>query len=153
MEDINWLSVVLRFAHILGAILAVGGAVSAAFVVFPAAQTVPDEARGHFNEAVRKRLAGIVMLAITLLLVTGFYNYLAVELPRHKGQAIYNATMGIKILLAFVVFFVASALTGKSAAFEGIRKKRATWLKLNILLALAVVAIGAFLRAVPDVIK
>jgi uncharacterized membrane protein len=100
---------------------------------------------------IRKGFARLVMIAIALLLVSGFYNYLTVELPQHKGQAIYNVTMGIKILLAFAVFFFASALTGKSTAFEGLRKKRKRWLTLNILLALAVIALGAFLRAVPDI--
>lgn len=153
MADINWLGVIIRFAHIFGAIIAVGGAIFAAFVVFPAAHVVPEESRAHFNEMIRKGFARLVMIAITLLLVTGFYNYLVVELPLHKGQAIYNATMGVKILLAFAVFFFASALTGKSAAFEGLRKKRKRWLTLNILFALAVVALGAFLRAVPDIAK
>lgn len=153
MEDINWLNIVIRFAHIFGAIIAVGGAIFAGFVVFPAAQVVPDESKAHFNEMVRKRFAKLVMVAITLLLVTGFYNYLVNELPLHKGQKVYNAVMGVKILLAFAVFFFASTLTGKSAAFEGMRKKRKKWLTLNILLALIVVALGAFLRAVPDIVK
>jgi len=153
LADINWLGVIIRFSHIFGAIIAVGGAIFAAFVVFPAAHVVPEESRAHFNEMIRKGFARLVMIAITLLLVTGFYNYLVVELPLHKGQAIYNATMGVKILLAFAVFFFASALTGKSAAFEGLRKKRKRWLTLNILLALAVVVLGAFLRAVPDIAK
>ena len=82
------------------------------------------------------------MIGITLLLVTGFYNYLAgdTKLPR------YHMFMGIKILLAFGVFFIASALTGRSPALEAIRRNRARWMTVLILLASAVVAVAGYLK-------
>lgn len=153
MADINWLNVVVRVLHILGAVIAVGGAIFAVFAVLPAVQVIPDESKKHFHEEVRRRFALLVMISITLLLLSGFYNYLVNEVPAHKGQSAYNALMGIKILLAFGVFFLASTLTGKSPAFEKMRKKRKRWMTLNILLALIIISIGAVLRAMPDVVK
>lgn len=153
MADINWLNVIVRVMHVVGAIIAVGGAIFAIFAVLPAAHVIPEESKKHFHEAIRRRFAMLVMISITLLLVSGFYNYLVNELPAHKGQSAYNAMMGVKILLAFGVFFLASAMTGKSPAFEGMRKKRKRWMTVNVLVAFVIIAIGAVLRAMPDVVK
>jgi hypothetical protein len=81
------------------------------------------------------------MAGISLLLVTGFYNYLAV-----KHEPRYHMLMGIKILLAFGVFFLASALTGRSAGLAGIRRDAPKWLGILIGLAALIVAIGGYLK-------
>lgn len=150
MADINWLNVLFRFMHVTGAIIAVGGAIFASFALLPAVHVIPEESRKHFNEEIRRGFAKLVMISIALLLISGFYNYMVNELPAHRGQAAYNGLMGVKILLAFGVFFLASAMTGKSPAFEAMRKKRRRWMTVNILLAIAIIAIGAVLRAMPD---
>ena len=54
--------------------------------------------------------------------------------------------MGMKILLAMAVFFLASALSGRSKALEGIRRNAALWLVINILLAAVIVAIAGYLK-------
>lgn len=148
--EINWIGVIARFAHLLGAIITVGGAIFIAFVVLPIAWCVPDEARGRFNDELRNRFNKLVMLSIALLLLSGFYNYVVHEMPAHKGQGAYHALMGVKILMAFAVFFLASALMGRAKAFESIRAKRKRWIVVNILLSLAIVVLGAILRAMPD---
>ncbi|MBI5765389.1 MAG: hypothetical protein HZA51_17915 [Planctomycetes bacterium] len=147
MPDISYFSVILRFLHILAAITAVGGTIFAAFVVLPATETIPDAARPHFHEGVRRRASKLVMMAIAFLLLSGFYNYVVNEIPAHKGQQAYHMLMGVKILLAFVVFFLASALTGRSSAFAKLREKRKRWMRLQILASLGVVLVGSFLRA------
>lgn len=151
MEDINWLNVVSRFLHITAAMIAVGGAIFALFAVLPAVQVIPEDAKGHFHKTLLRRFGMLLMFSIGLLLLTGFYNYLINERVAHKGQAIYHALMGVKILLALGVFFIASVLTGSSPAFEGMRRKRKRWLTVNVLMALAVVALGAVLRSIPPV--
>lgn len=133
--------------------VAVGGAIFTLFAVMPAVQVIPDDAKGYFHKALLGRFGKLLMFSIGLLLLTGFYNYLVNERVAHKGQAIYHGLMGAKILLALGVFFIASVLTGSSPAFEGLRKKRKRWLTLNVLMALAVVAIGAVLRAIPPVVE
>jgi hypothetical protein len=42
-------------------------------------------------------------------------------------------------------------LTGRSPAFENVRRKRRFYLSVNVLLGLAIIALGAVLRAIPDV--
>jgi uncharacterized membrane protein len=149
MGDPDVFSIVVRWLHITGAIVAAGGAVFALVVVLPALHGVPEEARAGLHEAIRRRYAMLFHAAITALLLTGFYNYIALKAPEHKGQAAYHGLMGVKILLAFGVILLGSALTGRSAVFEAIRRRRKRYLALNVVLALAIVAIGAVLRAMP----
>lgn len=150
MGDISVLGVVMRWLHISGAIVAVGSSIVTLVALLPSMQGLPDETRSSLHESIRKRLAMLFMIGITALLVSGFYNYLLNEIPQHRGDGPYHGLMGVKILMAFVVFFFGSALVGRSAAFEGIRRKRRRWLTVNIVLALIIVAIAAVLRAMPN---
>jgi hypothetical protein len=54
--------------------------------------------------------------------------------------------MGVKILLALGVFFIAAALVGRSPALEPIRQNRAKWLRVLVALALIIVCISGFLK-------
>ena len=54
-----------------------------------------------------------------------------------------------------VVFFIASALVGRSAKLEGVRQKRGKWLTLLVIIALVIVSISGFLkiRGVPSTLS
>ena len=143
------LELAMRWLHIFGAITAVGASIFALVVIVPAMAKLPDETRKAFHEAARPKFAMIVGMAIMALLVSGFYNYLVVMRPQHVGQPKYDMLMGIKILLALVVFFIASALTGRSPAFQKLRDKRKLWLTINVILAAAIVLIAGYLRTMP----
>ena len=136
-----------RWVHIYTSIVIVGGTVFLRFVLAPAAASALPDAE---HSALRERVVGIwkrfVHAGILLFLLSGFYNYLAVTRPNHKGDALYHALMGGKILLAFVVFFLGSALVGKSSAFQKIRDKRNAWLSVVIILAAIIVGIAGFLK-------
>ena len=86
-----------------------------------------------------------------LQFTTGFYNFIVKEIPDHKGQGLYHGLMGAKIILAMIVFFVGSALVGRSKAFEGLRRKRRRWMRRNVILLLVILALAAVLRAMPEV--
>ena len=89
---------------------------------------------------------------IALLLASGLYNFLVVTMPAHKGDGRYHMLVGIKMLLALVLFFLASALVGRSSALQGLRDKARATLSVMILLAAVIVAISGYLkiRGVPD---
>lgn len=141
MDAAELIAVLSRWVHVGTAIVLLGGSIFQRFVLMPAARELPDAE----HEALRGRIMGrwkvIVMAGITLLLITGFYNYLSV-----KHEPRYHMFMGIKILLAFGVFFLASALTGRSAGLAGIRRNAGLWLGVLIVLAAATVAIGGYLK-------
>jgi len=117
----------------------------------PAAQQLDEATRDGFLAKVRSAFTKVVILSIVGLLASGFYNYLAVTRHQHDGQPLYHALMGTKILLAFGVFFLSSALAGRSKAFEKLRANAGLWLKVNVFLVAVIVLLGAILRAMPQV--
>jgi uncharacterized membrane protein len=149
MDDLTPLNVFFRWMHIGTAIVVLGGSVFMRFVLMPAAAALPDEEHTALRQRVMGRWKKFVMIGIALFLISGFYNYLVVARPKHEGDKLYHPLIGTKILLAFAVFFLASALTGRSAAFEGIRRNNKKWLLVTIVLAAIVVAISGVLKFVP----
>lgn len=138
--------VLSRWVHLGTAIVVLGGSVFLRFVLMPAATELPDAEHEALRQRIMQRWRKLVATGIALFLLSGFYNYLKVAMPDHKGDGLYHALMGIKIILAFVVFFLASALTGRSAAFDGIRRDARKWLAVTILLSTIVVLIAGYLK-------
>ena len=64
--------------------------------------------------AIRARWKKFVHGGIALLILSGAFNYYR-AMPLHKGDGLYHGLIGTKIILALVVFFLASALVGRSA--------------------------------------
>ena len=137
-----------RFLHVLTAAALVGGAVYVRFALLPAAKELPDDVHDGLRARLKAKWKMWVMGGITLLLVTGFYNYLVVASPAHKaaGDSRYHMFMGIKIVVALVVFFLASVLTGRSAKFEAMRKAPRNALTILLVAAAIVIGIGSFLK-------
>src|ERR1700722_13037808 len=146
MDSIEILNVASRWLHIATAIVVLGGTVLMRFVLLPAAESLPQAEHDALRANVIARWKKFVMAGIALFLASGFYNYLVVSIPRHHGDHVYHALMGTKILLAFVVFFLASVLVGRSARFEPLRRQRKTWLLITILIAFLIVLISSYLR-------
>jgi uncharacterized membrane protein len=144
VEDL--IPLVSRWIHVGTSIVLVGGSVFLRFVLAPAAGSLPEAE----HTLLRERVVGIwkrfVHVGILLFLLSGFYNYLVVTRPDHAGDSLYHALMGTKILLALVVFFIGSALVGKSAGLAKIREQRNTWLLVLVLLSAVIVGIGGFLK-------
>jgi hypothetical protein len=143
MEIINIAS---RWVHIGTAIVVVGGTVFFRLVLMPAADQLPQAEHDRLREMVMQRWRKFVMIGIGLFLLSGFYNYVAVSIPKHHGDGLYHSLMGLKIVLAFGVFFLASVLVGRSARFEPLRRERKKWLLLLIGVAFLIVLISSTLR-------
>jgi uncharacterized membrane protein len=140
--------VLSRWIHVGTAIVLVGGTCFMRFVLLPSARaTLSDEAHASLREAVRNRWKRFVHLGIALLLISGFYNYIK-AMPGHKGVPLYHALIGTKILLALAVFFLGSALVGRSPAFAKMREYPRPWLMLILLLSAAIVGISGYCKVV-----
>lgn len=144
--EISPVEVISRVLHIMGAVLLLGGGMFVRNALFPACQELPEELRSQVQDATAKRWRYLVAMAIAILIFSGFYNYLVVMLPKHPGDKLYHMWMGIKILLAFVVFFFASALAGRSKALEGIRRNAGLWMLVTTSLGMVIVVIAAVLK-------
>lgn len=141
---IDWVS---RLTHVSTAIALVGGSLFSVTVLMPAAQKALGEKEEHrlLAASVLAKWKRWVHLGIVLFLVSGFYNYFR-AMPLHKGDGLYHALVGTKMLLAFAVFFLASVLVGRSAKFEGMRAERRKWTAVMVCLALVVVALSSFVK-------
>jgi uncharacterized membrane protein len=109
----------LRWAHVLAAIVAMGGLVFARFALLPALSELDASTRDRVHERIRRHWLPWVIGAITLLLASGLANFLLFN-ARVKGEewaggqwmreTNYHALFGAKFLMALVVFYLASAL-------------------------------------------
>jgi hypothetical protein len=145
----------LRWAHVLAAIVAMGGLVFARFALLPALSQFDSETRDRIHDAIRRRWLPWVIGAITVLLASGLANFLLFN-ARVKTedwsegmwmrQHSYHALFGAKFLLAMVAFYFASALVGRGAGTQWIRDDRAKWLSVTLGLTLAVVMLSGWMR-------
>ncbi len=139
----EFIELVSRWVHVGAAIVLLGGSAFTRFVLMPAAaESLSETEHENLRQRVMGRWKRIVMIGIGLLLASGLYNYL----NSGKSGGLYHGLMGVKMLLAFGVFFFASALTGRSAGLAAIRNDARKWLTVLILMATIVVAIAGFLN-------
>lgn len=146
-----YLTVLLRWLHILSAVAAAGGTIFMRVALVPAVAVLSDEQRKELHEAVRRRWAMVVMLAILVLLASGLVNFFSInkQLPADL-KMLYHALFGLKFLLSLVIFFIASALVGRSPALAAIRKNARVWLTVNLMLVVAVICIAGVMRVARD---
>jgi len=140
-----FLDVISRVVHVATAITLVGGSAFIFFVLMPAWGGLAENARQDLIAAVQGRWKRFVHGGIALFLLSGFYNYFR-AMPAHQGDGPYHALVGTKILIALVVFFLASALVGRGRATERIRQGRRFWLGTMLLLAAVIVAISGYVK-------
>ncbi len=149
METDLIVPVIFRWLHIGPVIVVIGGAFFARFVVMPSMmESLSEEQRAQIQPAMVSRWRKMVHICIGLILISGIYNIYHAIVDLHKPP-LYHMLFLPKFLAALGVFFIASALVGKSAAFEGIRRERKKWLGVLIGLALVIVLISGVMKNLP----
>jgi uncharacterized membrane protein len=86
-----------------------------------------------------------VHAGIGLFILSGGINYWT-AMPSHKGDGLYHALIGTKILLAFVAFFFASALVGRSSGTRKFRDQAAKWSGVVLLLGALIIAMSGVVK-------
>jgi len=148
-------TLLLRWAHILAAIVAMGALVFARFGLLPALGDFDAATRDRIHDSIRRRWLPWVIGAITVLLASGLANFLLFN-GRVKAegwadgawmrQTSYHALFGAKFLLAMVAFYFASALVGRGEGTQWVRNDRAKWLSVTLGTMLAVVLLSGWMR-------
>jgi uncharacterized membrane protein len=137
--------IVARFLHIASVILLLGGVAYARQVLVPALNSLPEDLRAQSASAAQSRFKTAVYVLLTLIVLSGLYNFFTYAGPRHS--AAYQMWFGIKMLL--VAHIVATAILWAlspygDAAVGAKRTRRAASITIA---GLIVVAISAYLRS------
>jgi len=139
-------TLIMRWVHVLSAIAMLGGALFMRLVLKGALAETAEENREAVAGAVRKRWKMFVMLLTTLLLISGFYNYLMVTRFEHDGNPQYHMLFGIKFLLSLAVFTLAMFLIGNSSIGKKLQANDKLWLGVLCTLGVAVVLIAGYMK-------
>ncbi len=148
MQPLDILAIVVRWIHLLSVVVAIGGTIFMRFVLMPSAQAaLTPELRTELHANLVARWKRVVHVCIALLIITGSFNF---YMTFHDGvkPIPYHPIFGLKLLLAFSIFFLASALTGSSPGFAGIRQNRKKWSAVLIALAVLAIMVSGVLRVI-----
>jgi|MDTC01.1.fsa_nt_gb uncharacterized membrane protein len=149
------LLLLLRWMHIFGAVILVGGLCFSRFALIPALADTDDTSRDKIHENIRRRWLPWVIIGITLLLISGLTNFILFNnTVKAQGwsdgqwmkQTSYHTIFGVKFLLALGVFYLASGLFGRGSGTAWIRGDRMRWLGVTLGLAVAVIMLSSWLR-------
>jgi hypothetical protein len=135
----NWVDLAVKWVHLISIVTAVGLTLFQYLVLLPVlkrAQGVSED----IIKALQRRAGMIIGVAWVLIWVTGIYN-LVVVIPTVKPN--YHMVLGAKILLVLVLFFISTALSHPSLAFEGIQRNRARWVAFAAWLGILVIVLSA----------
>lgn len=141
------LDLILRWLHILGAVVLVGGTIFQWVALAPGAVGPASDVA----TAIRARWSKLVMVSSGLLLISGLVNFVFIvqrfDIPKDGFPgSTYHPVFGVKFLLAFGVFFLSSVLSGRSGLAERMRQQERMWLTVNMVLAVLVVLLAGVLK-------
>jgi len=145
----NFVAIVLRWLHIVPAVVAGGATVYAALALLPTLGEIAEPERTRVREALTRRWRAVFMACTALLLASGLLNFILYQAPAHKGQALYHGLFGIKFVAAMIVFFLGAALTGRSEGLAGIRANARRWTPVMAGLVLLILLVSGVLRGIP----
>ena len=134
--DNPFLVILFRWAHVIGAALAIGGLVVMRFALPAGLRAIQDEAlREEVFLRVRRVFKMIVHTAILLILAGGIYNTIRLW-PGYKGL---HGLWGTHVLFGLVAIGIALWLTmGKRPPAE-----HSTFALLNVVLLVVIYALGS----------
>jgi len=127
-----------RWLHLSSVVTLIGGILYARFVMNPASSTLSPEARTGLENHAAKRFRSMVFAAMTLLVLSGTYNFLY----KNPRTALYHALFGVKILLVLHVFAAAILATSPN------NPRRARQLLGAAISGIAIILISAYLKGI-----
>ena len=149
MDSLFWVLLLSRICHILGAIVLVGGLFYIWGIISPVSAPPGTSPVDQLFGGPRAKWAKWVGIATALLLITGLYNYVMVIKQHERMASSYHMIAGMKMLVGIAVFLFAALLAGKTKAADTLRQKWRTWLTVCLLLSIATIAFGSWLRTYP----
>lgn len=146
MDQVNYLHLTSRWFHLGSIIVLIGGAVFMRFVLMPAAVDLSDAEHDSFRNRVLNIWKKFVHPLVALILISGVFNII---FKVRETIPAWHMLLGLKLLLAMFVLFIASVLVGRSKSLEPIRRDGAKWLVINIAVAAVIIIVSGIMSKLP----
>ena len=143
MDTNELLALASRWLHIIPAIVLVGGTLFMRLALAPAVPATGETS--EVREAIRRRWAKWVGISAGLLLLSGLYNTVLKSKGFHM-DGWYHGLLGLKLLLAFAVFYLSAVLSGRSEKAQRFRQQETKWLNILCGLMLGIVLIAGYMK-------
>lgn len=145
------LRTIVQYLHLLAVVFAIGGVFFAGFLLVPALAVLAPDQAGRLVGAIMPTFSVIVWLALPTFLVTGIFlwAFRARDSGLSYGQFLrtrYTLLLIVKVLLVKVIAAISLLLTLPIEAFAGAKQQMPMLLQVNGFVALAILAITAWLR-------
>ncbi len=136
------LQIVMRYLHVVSAIIAVGGLAFVSLALLPSLRLFDESFRGSLMQALHQRFQRVVWLCVGGLVLSGTFNWMALAGQYKSMGPLGNALIGTKVLLAVILFAV---IWAHGAGF-GRDKSPRFWLMMKLHLAAVIILLGSVLR-------
>ena len=151
------LPVLMQWLHVGSVVLMIGGFFFLRVVLLPAAKVLPDPQKTQIIDAAFRRFRVIVWIALTTILVSGVYNFIAFLISTGNQTTVtdpnlvpdysmYIVVLGVKFLIVTLIFILGIALTFPYPVYAPIQKRPAPWLNVTLILGLIVIFLSTLLR-------
>jgi uncharacterized membrane protein len=150
MDVLDWILVVIRWGHALGAVAWVGGGIFYILVLRPAFTRSPASA--ETNRAIGSEFRGLVNTAIGVLVITGIILS-ASRLTVDTVTIPYVAVLALKVALALYMFYIVRFL--RQRAYPEDQPTGSGWwhkIRTSFTSTTAVLVIGVLVFGLADVL-
>jgi putative copper export protein len=150
MNALDWILVVIRWAHALGAVAWVGGGIFYILVLRPAFSR--SQVSSETRRAIGSEFRGLVNTAIGVLLITGIILS-ASRLTADTVTIPYVAVLALKVALALYMFCIVRFLRQRAYP-EDTAANNGWWPRLHTILTntTAVLVIGVVVFGLSDIL-
>lgn len=121
-----------------------GGIALTLWALMPSLKEVNPESAATISQGVSRRFGVMIWITITILFLTGLWMVVLV-IATGVPHALYHSILGIKIILALVIFLIALGITLPIKSLEKMRQNKRRWMVINIHLILIVFFLGVWL--------
>lgn len=131
---------IMKFVHILGVVIAIGGMHYVMTVLMPVAKKMGPPTGPQVMEATSKKFHVLVWISIALLILSGLHLTFAKGYLKTDRATL----LLLKIGLALVIFAISLGLSLPVPALANLRKNKALFLRVNVVLAMVVIFLGVW---------
>ncbi|MFQ5915696.1 MAG: hypothetical protein ACE5JS_21195 [Nitrospinota bacterium] len=136
--------IVAKFLHVAAAGITFGGVVVMLWALMPSLGKVDSQAAATLTDLVGRRFRWMIWTVIVFLLGTGIWMIVLVFTVGVPGP-LYHIILGVKILLALVIFAIALGITVPAKGLESMRQSRRRWMIIEVHLIVVVFFLGVWL--------